>query len=230
MKAIASITLVALLAGLAGCSTYVTKEEFAPKMYTEQPASILVLPAINKTTAAEAKAYYLTTVAEPLANMGYYVFPIEVVVDLLQQEGLSDAETMQAVPLQKFKDYFGADAVLYVTLTNWDTQYLVLSGSVKVKTECTLKSTRTGEELWYYNKEVSVSTEGSSYGQSGLAGLIAKVVTTAVNTASQDYVPLARQVSEQIFATMPYGKYHKDFGKDRTAKIEKKEKVENKKN
>jgi hypothetical protein len=217
-------TLVLLLFCSMGCASYITKEEFAPKMYSDQPLSILVLPPINKTTAADAKEYYLTTVAEPLANMGYYVFPIEVVVDILQQEGLSDTETMQGVPPQKFREYFGTDAVLYVTLTNWDTQYLVLSGSVTVKAECVLKSTRTGEELWFYDKVVSVSTEGESGGSSGLMGLFVKAVTTAVKTATQDYVPLARQVSEKIFETMPYGKYHNGFGQDRSAKIEKKEK------
>ena len=112
---------------LSGCASYVTKEEFAPDMYTEHPVSILVLPPINKTTAADAKEYYATTVAEPLTNSGYYVFPMEVVYDILQQEGLFDTETMLNIPVQKFKEYFDADAVLYVTLLEWDTQYFITS-------------------------------------------------------------------------------------------------------
>jgi hypothetical protein len=214
---------------LLGCTEYVTKEEFAPKMYSEQPKSILVLPPINKTTAANAKDYYLTTVADPLTNNGYYVFPIEVVVDILQQEGLSDTETMQNLPPQKFKEFFGADAVLYVTLSEWDTKYLVTAGSVNVRAECILKSTRNGEELWFYDKEISVSTTGSSGGSAGWGGLIAQIVSTAVKTATQDYVPVAREVNQKIFETIPFGKYHKDFGKDRAAKLEKKEKSGDKK-
>jgi hypothetical protein len=98
---------------LTGCTTYITKQEFAPKMYTEHPISILVLPPLNKTTAVDAKEYYVTTVAPPLTNSGYYVFPMEVVYDILQQEGLSETETMLNVPVQKFKEFLGADAVLY---------------------------------------------------------------------------------------------------------------------
>jgi hypothetical protein len=43
------------------CQTVqVTKGEAFPKMYGEKPASILVVPAINLTTAADAAAMSLT--------------------------------------------------------------------------------------------------------------------------------------------------------------------------
>jgi hypothetical protein len=207
---------------LTGCASYITKEEFAPDMYAEHPVSILVLPPINKTTAADAKEYYATTVAEPLTNSGYYVFPMEVVYDILQQEGLFDTETMLNVPVQKYREYFDADAVLYVTLLEWDTQYFITSGSVTVKAACELKSTRTGNAIWFYDEAVTVSTTGESGGASGLAGLIAQVITTAIKTATQSYIPLARDASEKIFLAMPYGKYHKKYEQDRKEKVEKK--------
>ncbi|NIS74702.1 MAG: hypothetical protein GTO08_05375, partial [Deltaproteobacteria bacterium] len=46
-------------------------------MYQEQPLTILVLPPMNETTAADAKEYYATTIAEPLSLQGFYVLPIE---------------------------------------------------------------------------------------------------------------------------------------------------------
>jgi hypothetical protein len=205
---------------LTGCTTYITKQEFAPKMYTEHPISILVLPPVNKTTAVDAKEYYVTTVAPPLTNSGYYVFPMEVVYDILQQEGLSETETMLNVPVQKFKEFFGADAVLYVTLLKWDTQYLITSGSVTVQAACELKSTTTGEVIWFYDGVVSVSTEGTSAGMGGWAGLLAKVVTTAINTATQDYVPLATLANEKIFLAMPFGKYNKSYNLDQKTQVE----------
>lgn len=211
-----------LAALLAGCSSYVTKEEFAPKMYTEHPLSILVLPPINKSTAADAKEYYSTTVVEPLTNSGYYVFPMQVVDDILQQEGLYDTETMLNVPTQKFREFFGADAVLYVTIQEWNSKYFVTSGSVTVKAACELRSTTTGDVLWFYDGEVTANTTGDSGGAGGLAGFLVQAVSTAVKTAMQGYVPLAREASEKIFNAMPYGKYHKDFEQDRQSKIEKK--------
>ena len=212
-----------LTISLGGCATYMTKEDFAPEMYTEHPASILVLPPINKTTAADAKEYYATTVAEPLTNSGYYVFPMEVVYDILQQEGLFDTETMLNIPPQKFKEYFGADAVLYVTLLEWNTQYFITSGSVTVKAACELRSTHTGNLIWFYDEAVEVNTTGNSGGAGGLAGLFAQVIATAITTATQSYIPVARDASAKIFLAMPFGKYHKEFGKDRKSKVEKKD-------
>jgi hypothetical protein len=223
MRLLKVFFIVLFVFSFISCKTLITKEEYAPKMYTEHPVSILVLPPINKTTAADAKEYYATTVAEPLTNTGYYVFPMEVVYDILQQEGLSDTETMFNVPVDKFREYFGADAVLYVTILEWDTQYLVTSGGVTVKAECELKSTSSGENLWYYNETVTVSTEGSSGGAGGLLGLIVKAATTALLTATQDYIPVAREANKIIFKAMPYGKYHKEYNLDQKYKVEKKE-------
>lgn len=216
--------IAALLVGgvLSGCTQYVTKHEFAPAMYEERPVAILVLPPINKSTAADAKEYYTTTIAEPLTNMGYYVFPIEVVNEVLKQEGLFDTETMFGVPPQKFKEYFGADAVMYVTIHEWNTQYLVTSGSVTVKIASELRSTSTGEVIWFYDDRVSVSTTGESGGATGLAGLLVQAVATAIKTAVTEYVALARQANSKILLALPYGKYNKEYGKDRQMKIEKK--------
>ena len=221
MKKLHYLFLGYLTITLSGCATFVTKEEFAPEMYNEHPLSILVLPPINNSTAADAKEYYATTVAEPLTNSGYYVFPMEVVYDMLQQEGLYDTETMTDIPVEKFKQYFGAD--LYVTIQEWDTQYLLTSGSVDVKAACELKSTSTGKTLWFYNEKVSVNTSGTSGGAGGLLGFVVQAVTTAIQTAAQDYVPIARDVNKKIFVAMPFGKYHKDFNKDMQFKVKKKE-------
>lgn len=223
MKTIISLSVFFLIINLTGCATYITKEEFAPKMYVEHPMSILVLPPMNNSTAADAKDYYLTTVAEPLTNSGYYVYPIEIVNDVLQQEGLYDTETMLNAPVQKFKEYFGADAVLYVTIDEWDTQYFITSGSVDVKATCELKSTTSGEVIWFYDDKISVNTSGSNGGGGGWIGLLAQVVTTAIQTATTDYVPIAREVNKNIFLAMPFGKYNSKFDKDQKDKIKKKE-------
>ncbi len=223
MRSIRFSIILILGLNLIGCATYITKDEFAPQMYSEHPISILVLPPINNSTAADAKEYYTTTVAEPLTNTGYYVFPMEVVYDVLQQEGLYDTETMLNVPVEKFYDYFGADAVLYVTINKWDTQYLITSGSVNVQATCELKSTHTGELLWFYDEEIDVNTSGSNVGAGGWVGLIAQVVTTAVQTAAQDYVPIARDVNKKIFMALPVGKYGKRYDKDQKDKVKKKE-------
>jgi len=112
---------------LTACGqTHMTKYEAFPRMYAERPLAILVLPPINETTAADAKEYYSTTIAEPLSFSGYYVFPIEVISEIMKNEGLYDTEALLNLPPNKFKEYFGADAVMYIWIKKWSTSYILL--------------------------------------------------------------------------------------------------------
>lgn len=204
---------------LSGCvPSKIAKKDAFPEMYMEKPLSVLVLPPINLTTAADAKDYYLTTVAEPLSYAGYYVFPIEVASDILRSVGLQDTEVVGEEHLPKFKEFFGADAVLFVKIVRWDTTYIVLAGNVAVGIECVLKSTTTFKDLWKYKGVVVIDTTGGS-GGGGLIGLAVKAVVTAIQTAATDYVPIARRVNYMVIGTMPYGKYHPEFDTDKEIQI-----------
>jgi len=218
--------LFSIIVLLSACGpTFTTKKDAFPKMYDEHPLSILVLPPMNLTTASDAKEYYCTTIAEPLSFAGYYIYPVEVTSDILKAEGLYDTELLVNLPPQKFKQYFGADAVMYIKILKWDTSYYVLGGSVTVAVDFLLKSTTTGEDLWKYDGTMKVDTSGGSGGAPGLAGLLVSVVTTAIKTATTDYVPVAKQANAMTLLSMPYGKYHPNFDKDRDAKVVLKEKA-----
>ena len=98
--------LFAVAVIIAGCAPKtITKSEKFPLMYEEAPLTILILPPMNESTAAEAKQYYATTVQEVLSYWGYYVFPYEVTSDILKMEGIYDAELIRSVPLAKFREY-----------------------------------------------------------------------------------------------------------------------------
>jgi hypothetical protein len=192
----------------------ITKGEKYPLLYEEKPASILILPPMNESTAADAKDYYATTIQEPLSLWGYYVFPYEITTEILKTEGIYDTELMKNLPLQKFREYFGADAVLFTTIKKWDLSYIVIASNLTVSVDCALKSTKSDATLWQYNGTVVVDLSGGSTG-GGIAGLIAKVIVTAVSTAIADYVPHARTANYRALTSLPYGKYHDLYGKDR---------------
>lgn len=42
---------------------------------------------------------------------------------------------------------------MYVTIEEWDTKYFITSGSVDVKVRCELKSTSSGEDVWFYDEK-----------------------------------------------------------------------------
>ena len=72
-----------------------------------------------------------------------------------------------------------------------------------------LISTTTEEVLWSYDQEVVIDTGGDSS-----AGLLGAIIATAINTAVQDYIPIAQKVNNAAVATMPVGIYHPSVGQD----------------
>ncbi|MBV7316544.1 GNA1162 family protein [Shewanella sp. NIFS-20-20] len=194
---------------LGGCAATTTKQQAFPKMYSEnKPQTIVIAPVINNTMAAEASDYLNATVAQPLANKGFYVMPVPVVSDVFKQAGVIDGAQLKGVPAKTYYEKFGADAVLYITLTHWETNYIVVGGNVTLGMEYVLVSTHTNDVLWSYANTLVVDTSGSS------GNIIADLIVTAITTATTDYIPIARQVHSSATQTLPVGQYHPRHGKD----------------
>ncbi|MDD3474020.1 conserved exported hypothetical protein [uncultured Desulfatiglans sp.] len=212
------LPLLFLGAMVSGCATVqmTTKGEEFPKMYEESPVAILVLPPINESTAADAKQYYATTVQEAISYWGFYIFPYEITTDILKMEGLYDTELLLNMPISKFREYFGADAVLFTTIKKWDLSYIVIASTLTVAIEAELKSTITEQTLWSYRGTVVVDLSGGQQVGGGLAGIIAQLIITAVNSAVADYVPYAKQANYRALSTLPFGKYHPDHMTDQS--------------
>ena len=215
---------VVLLAGLAvvflsGCVT--RPQPDYSKFYVRHPRSILIVPPANKTTAVDAPAVFLTTVSAAFADRGYYVFPVLIVQDILNDLGATDEGAIAAVPPEKFKEVFGADSILYITVTDWTTQYIVLASNIIVGAEYRLVDAATGEILWQH-KERIVHDSGGAAGAGG-AGLVGALVVAAVKAAMTatlvQYHPIAAQVNTIAAGRsgygLPAGPYHLEFQKDR---------------
>lgn len=214
MKVINTVIVGLAVFVLSGCAAnQVPKGELFPKMYSDMPKTVLVLPAINHSTAADAPYLYSSTIAQPLANAGFYVLSTEITRKFFENEGLTTGEQLSAVPPAKFRQIFGADAVLYVTIEKWDTNYFIIGGNVTVGISYLLKSTRTGAELWSYANQMVVDTGGDSNNNGGLLGAL---IATAIKTSTQDYVPIAAQVNFMALNNIPYGDYHNLHGKDQS--------------
>jgi hypothetical protein len=213
IKLVTAFLLLAMVIILGGCVKQVTKQERFPSMYEEKPASILILPPMNESTAADAKEYYTTTIQEPLSLNGFYTFPVPVTNEILKMEGIYDTEMLYNAPLNKFKEYFGADAVLFTTIKKWDLVYLVLAGSLTVSFDSEIKSTTSNQTLWKYNGTVVVDLSGGGPVADPVS-LVLNVVVTAINCAAADYVQYAKIANYQSFAAMPAGKYHPRYLKD----------------
>src|SRR5690349_11758531 len=140
------VALFALGLALAGCQT--VKPYDYTNFRAHPPRSILVLPPLNESTEVQGTYGYLSTVTQPIAERGYYVFPVEVVDQFLKQNGMPTAGEMHQVPLKKVSEIVGADAVLFLTLKQYGSKYVVLNSVTTVQVEAKLVDTRTGVLLW----------------------------------------------------------------------------------
>ena len=62
-----------------------------------------------------------------LVERGYYVFPVNMVKRTMEDDGLSDADMVANADPVKLAQLFGADAVLYATIDEWDSRYILVS-------------------------------------------------------------------------------------------------------
>ena len=174
-----------------------------PKDYTRfndaSPKSILIVPVVNNSTEVTAPDYFLSTVTIPLAECGYYVFPVNLVKRVLEDDGLSDANLVHSAPVERLCSLFGSDAVLYVIINQWDAKYLVLTTQVTVDLTYCIKGGETGETLWSHHQKMVYAPQSNSSGNP-IADLIIMAVQAAVAKAAPNYVPLARQANGVTFA------------------------------
>lgn len=202
MKKYLFIVVTILL--LASCSETVTLGTQYPKMYTDKPTSIVIMPPINKTNVVQAKEYFYTTLYGPLCEKGYYVFSPLMTMDLFKGESAYDSEMFINGDLKKFRSILGADACMFTTIKSWKRNNL--GGVITVDVEYTLKSTRTNEILYQREGLIHLDTSvGVSGG--GLFGALINMAATAIKTAATDKVIAGRRCSAFVLSNLPAGVY-----------------------
>ena len=182
---------VCALVLLAGCANAPPKPNYGP-FRADNPHSILVVPVINRSVDVNAPDYFLATITRPLAERGYYVFPVNMVRSVLADDGLSDANLVHSGDPRRLGELFGCDAIMYIAIERWDARYVVLSTTVTVELTYHLKSARSGQELWTNHQTVVYQPRS---GGGGIAGLVADAVAAAITKAAPNYIPLARQAN-----------------------------------
>ena len=190
----------------SGCQTVKTYDY--TNFRAHPPRSILVLPPLNESTAIEATYGYLTTVTRPVAERGYYVFPVAVVDQFMKENGLPTANEMHEAPLAKIAEITGADAVLFLDLKQYGAHYQVLSSVVTVEVFAKLVDTRTGILLWEGH---GVAQQGSGGSGNILGDLISAAITQALNKHTDRAHQVSRLANANLFypeqTGLPYGPY-----------------------
>ncbi len=188
--------LMVLVILSAGCAT-VQKKDYT-RFYQSPPRSILIVPVVNRSVDVDAPNYFLSSIPIPVAEQGYYVFPVNMVKRVLEDNGLSDADMVHKAPVQKLASLFGADAILYISINRWDARYIFLATTITVELTYEIKDGKTGDTLWIDSRRVQYTPQSAS-GGNPLADLIVDVAIAAIEKAAPNYMPLAKQANMQAF-------------------------------
>ena len=171
----------------------------------------------RKSAEALAPEAFLSTVTAALGEAGYYVFPIAVVDQMMKENGLPTAGEMHAVPLAKLSEVFGADAVMYVAIKQWQIDYMVVRSATTVRIEYLLVDIKSGTPLWKHEQVVTHSAGGLS-----VAGMIEAAADAAVSAATDRARDLAVSANQLAFHNeqngLIKGHRHPDHEQDLAAK------------
>jgi hypothetical protein len=211
-----ALAATAFVLVMTGCATKAPYDYSAFK--ESRPKSLLVLPPVNKTPEVQASYSVLSHVTRPLAESGYYVMPVTLVAEAFKENGMTEPSDMHATSAEKLRQIFGADAALYITISNYGTVYQIVNSAAIVTAKATLMDLKTGRTLWEGAATAS-SNEGESQ-QGGLAALlITAIVKQIVGTVTDQSHQIANVTAVRLLSAgqprgILFGPRSPNFGKD----------------
>jgi hypothetical protein len=145
--------------------------------------------------------------------------PVSLMDETFRQNGLDHPGEIHDVSPRRLREIFGADAVLYLKVTQYGTRYAVLSSETVVTVEARMVDLRSGDLLWHGRASAS-SNEGQGSNQNGLLGLLIEAaVKQIVNNVSDASFKMAGLASQRLLAPrqdggLLYGPRSPNYQKD----------------
>lgn len=200
----------------SGCVNTTPKADYSAFLQNN-PKSLLVVMPTNETVEVKASNAVLTSAVLPLAEAGYYVFPVSVVNETFKNNGISEASEIQAISTQKLKEIFGADAVLYLNVSEYGSSYKIITSDTTVSINAKLVDLNNGEVLW---QKTATASQGSSGGGNILIMLISAVIEQIASNISDRGYDVASMANLILFSQncndcLLYGELSPNFRKDK---------------
>jgi len=174
-----SAVALAILLLLAGCGSPARKRvPFDYGAYiASDPRSVLVAPVVPVVQERRASRFFLATITEPLAERGYYVFPVRMSLELEKLAGFTGRapEDYSGERLEEraaeLAALFGTDSVLFVRIVEWDYRIKGLGEAIEnpvdpvgthtVAMEYHLTDDR-GKTLWRAKQQIALQKGGGN--------------------------------------------------------------------
>ena len=218
MKRVFFMSVLTAVVCSCGVTEQFTRESQYSGMYENMPGIILVMPPINNTTHVEAKDLLYTSISRPLAEAGYYVISPLLAMDVLKAESAYDSELFVDKPLTVFRNFFGADAVVFSQIDDWTKRGF----NINTKIRYFIKSAITNEIIFDRTCDLTLDLSVDS-GTNGVLGALIDLAASAIVTAATDHIVAARKANYYIFQDIPRGKYSPDYLNDKDVLVDKKD-------
>lgn len=197
------ISIMTMLVVLTACVSMPPAHDYTA-FKAANPQSVIVLPPVNNTPEVVAPYSVMTQLATPIAESGYYVFPVAIVNQTFANNGLTEATDIHAVPPTKLNEIFGADTALYVTIEDYGTSYVVISSETRVTVTASLVDLRSGEMLWT-GKASASSAEQQNSNSGGLVGMLVQAAVSQIfETVTDKGFEIAALTSTRLLSAESY--------------------------
>jgi hypothetical protein len=183
----AAMLLAVVLGALLGGCAAVDKAPADPwpALREARPVSVLVLPPVNDSPDVLAPGSVMAQAVLPLAERGYYVFPVALSNETLRLNGVQTPKDAQDISPQRLREVFGADAALYLRVRAYGSVYRVISADSVTAVDARLVDLRDGRTLWTGSASAS-SAEQRGGLQGGLSSVLLQALIEQVASSFSD--------------------------------------------
>ncbi|NUE67329.1 GNA1162 family protein [Snodgrassella sp. ESL0253] len=178
------LSIIALLSACASNHHRVQPRDYS-KFQQSNPHSILVMLPTNSSVDVKAPYAVMAQTTQPLAESGYYVFPVALVHETFKDNGLNDGAEIQAADLKKIRQVYNPDAILYLNVEDYGTKYKVISSVTTVTVNAKLVDAKDGSVIWTGRKNITVDSSNNS-NNNGLFSLMVNAVITQISDKVSD--------------------------------------------
>ena len=170
----------------------------APDFQQRKPRTVAIMPVLNETVDLDAPKVIAPMLYEAMQSKGYQLRSLQEVNALLAGKNIHEAGQMFTLTYQEMGDLLNADALLFCTVTDWSSLYLLIYSSVSVETKFELIDATSGVRLW--EAKYKASKRCAAVDKDSFADVL-------LNAALSPYEPQAQKAVRRCLATLPGGPY-----------------------
>jgi hypothetical protein len=125
-------------------------------IYKEKPKTIMIMYPWNRSKDENADEMFYVAATKELNMKGYYVLPIVPTMNMYKDDTMLSSHYVNTSNVKEFKDKYGVDAVLFVTIYRFEKPWW--STNVNVVADYNMISTKTNDTLFTRKADFNYDT------------------------------------------------------------------------